>query len=208
MSSRGQRNSRAANDWARKRTEAIAKAKAKRAALKSTLTEDHTFQPKKISREPSRELLATSSDSRGHGGSGSRGPPPDLPSELEQLHARGDKKFGRPRGYVPPQQQQRQQQQQQQPPRQAHGHGGVYDRNGQDLYYDRVGGQQPLTRNQDQAEEFGDELDRFYETSQARIQQRNTKQRGGSGNQQRPNRLATDKVNRAALGQLMYDVLE
>ena len=64
MSSRGTRNSRAANDWAKKRALAIAKAKALRESRKVKLTDEHTFKPKKISREPSRELLQTGANDR------------------------------------------------------------------------------------------------------------------------------------------------
>jgi hypothetical protein len=122
--SRGHANSQAATDWARKRKDAMERAKALRAERTrgDTVTEEHTFKPQQISKPPSRESAV-----RGHPGVFDRngkdvyydrqqgsypvppysdmdmGMPPKKPlSELDQLHMAGDHKFGKPRGYVPP----------------------------------------------------------------------------------------------------------
>ena len=165
MSSR-HRNSTAANDWAKKRQDAIEKAKRLRAERKrGKVSEEHTFQPQQISKPPSRE------NAQGHPGVYDRqgkdvfydrqvGRYPDIPtserqqpfpaqggdpsyaapakrmSELDQLHQAGDTKFGKPRGGVPPNDYARRQPLQQQ---------NVYGGNG---------GYQGAT--------VEDELDRFY----------------------------------------------
>jgi hypothetical protein len=92
MSTRRHRNSDKANEWAKKRAEAIALAKQRRAERKrGQVSEEHTFKPQQISKPPSRDS--------GNGGTNS------------------------------------------------HGHPGVYDRNGRDIYYDRQDKSYPIPQN-------------------------------------------------------------
>ena len=93
MSTRRHRNSEKANEWAKKRAEAVKLAKQRRAERKrGQVNEEHTFKPQQISKQPSRES--------GNGG-----------------------------GF------------------QNHGHPGVYDRNGRDVYYDRQNKSYPIPQN-------------------------------------------------------------
>ena len=93
MSTRRHRNSEKANEWAKKRAEAVKLAKQRRAERKrGQVNEEHTFKPQQISKPPSRES--------GNGG-----------------------------GF------------------QNHGHPGVYDRNGRDVYYDRQNKSYPIPQN-------------------------------------------------------------
>ena len=56
MSTRRHRNSEKANEWAKKRAEAVKLAKQRRAERKrGQVNEEHTFKPQQISKPPSRE---------------------------------------------------------------------------------------------------------------------------------------------------------
>ena len=91
MATRRHRNSDKANEWARKRAEAMALAKKRREERKrGQVSEEHTFKPQQISKPPSRE---------------------------------GGNQY------------------------QNHGHPGVYDRNGRDVYYDRQSKSYPIPQN-------------------------------------------------------------
>ena len=91
MATRRHRNSDKANEWARKRAEAMALAKKRREERKrGQVSEEHTFKPQQISKPPSRE---------------------------------GGNNY------------------------QNHGHPGVYDRNGRDVYYDRQSKSYPMPQN-------------------------------------------------------------